>query len=114
MIKSVDPRERNLTQMKTVDDTTFEEVVLKSRKLVFVDIWAPWCPPCRALGPIVEKFAVDNPSIEVVKINVDDAEAVAEAYDIRAVPTLLVFKDGQEIKRHVGGAPQSVMQEMIK
>lgn len=99
--------------MKIADDSTYTDVVLKAQGTVFVDFWAPWCGPCRAIAPAVESLAKHNPTVTVVKVNVDDAQQVAEDLGIRAIPTLIVYKDGKEVKRHVGGTNEMHMQGMI-
>lgn len=72
----------------------FDEVVLKSEVPVLVDFWAPWCGPCRTIGPIVDEIAEETPSIVVGKINVDDEQELAVKYDVTAIPTLILFKSG--------------------
>jgi thioredoxin 1 len=90
-------------QIEAVNDGNFEVAVLESKQPVLVDFWAPWCGPCRALGPIMESVAKDFSEIaRVVKLNVDDNPAVTERYGIRAIPTLIVFKDGEEKGRLIG------------
>ena len=72
----------------------FDEVVLKSEVPVLVDFWAPWCGPCRTMGPIVDEIAEETPSIVVGKINVDDEQELVVKYDVTAIPTLILFKSG--------------------
>lgn len=72
----------------------FDEVVLKSEVPVLVDFWAPWCGPCRTMGPIVDEIAEETPSIVVGKINFDDEQELAVKYDVTAIPTLILFKSG--------------------
>ena len=72
----------------------FDEVVLKSEVPVLVDFWAPWCGPCRTMGPSVDEIAEETPSIVVGKINVDDEQELAVKYDVTAIPTLILFKSG--------------------
>lgn len=72
----------------------FDEVVLESEVPVLVDFWAPWCGPCRTMGPIVDEIAEETPSIVVGKINVDDEQELAVKYDVTAIPTLILFKSG--------------------
>ncbi len=78
-----------------VTDSSFEQEVLKSDLPVLVDFWAPWCGPCRAIAPVVEELSGDYQSkLKVVKCNVDDNPKVPGKYGIRAIPTLIIFKDG--------------------
>ena len=72
----------------------YEKEVLNSDKPVLIDFWAPWCGPCRTMGPIVDEIAEETPSIVVGKINVDDEQELAVKYDVTAIPTLILFKSG--------------------
>jgi thioredoxin 1 len=87
----------------TVTDTSFEQEVLKSEMPVLVDFWAEWCGPCKMIGPIIDELAAEYEGrVKVVKMNIDDHKKVATDYGIRAIPTLLVFKDGQVAEQVVG------------
>ena len=95
-------------------DGNFEVEVLKSDKLVVVDFWAPWCGPCRLVGPILEEIAVDNDSkLKVVKVNVDENPALAQRYGIRGIPTMMFFKGGEAVDMTVGAAMKDRIQEKI-
>jgi len=86
-----------------VDDNNFETEVLKSEVPVLVDFSASWCGPCQRLSPIVEKFATENVGkIKVVKIDIDDASAIASEHKVRGVPTLMVFREGKSLGHKVG------------
>lgn len=85
-----------------VKKSTFESEVLKSDKPVIVDFWASWCGPCRMLSPIVDEVAEETTAIKVCKINVDEEPDLAAQFKVMTIPTLIVFKDGQEVKRNVG------------
>src|SRR5579862_1752846 len=86
-----------------VSDGSFEQDVLKSDKPVLVDFWAPWCGPCRALAPTVDALAQKYDSqAKFVKLNIDDNPQVPLKYGIKAVPTLIMFKGGEEAERVVG------------
>lgn len=95
-------------------DQNFEEQVLKSSKPVLVDFWAPWCAPCRMMGPTVEAVASDYAERAVVgKLNVDDNQGVAGKYNIRGIPSLLLFKGGEVCEQVVGATSKDVITKMI-
>jgi thioredoxin 1 len=90
-----------------VTDTTFENEVINADKTVLVDFWAPWCGPCRAVGPILAELANEHESdLKVVKVNVDDNQNYAFKLGIMTVPTMVVFKDGQPVEKIVGAMPK--------
>src|SRR5919202_6711637 len=89
--------------MDVLTDATFEEEVGSSEIPLVVDFWAEWCGPCRMVAPVLEQIANENAGkVRIVKLNVDDAPAIAQKYGIMSIPTLLVFKDGVAKKRIVG------------
>jgi len=85
-------------------DKNFEAEVIKSDKLTLVDFWAPWCGPCKVLGPIVEELAgeIKNLPVKVAKLNVDDNSASASSYGVMSIPTTIFFKGGQPVDQLVG------------
>ena len=92
---------------KTVSDADFESVVLKSDKPVLVDFFAEWCGPCKAMAPALDQVAdALKDSVTVVKVDVDQSPAIAQTYNVRAMPTLMVFKGGQVAAQHVGAMTQ--------
>jgi thioredoxin 1 len=100
--------------VQEVNDQNFNAEVLESSMPVLVDFWAPWCGPCRQIGPVVEQLAGENAgSAKVVKLNVDDARAAAENYGVSSIPTLMVFKGGEVVDRFVGVQPKARLQEAI-
>ncbi|HXI14470.1 MAG TPA: thioredoxin [Thermoanaerobaculia bacterium] len=102
------------TAVRQVTDSEFEKDVLQAGKPAFVDFWAPWCGPCRIIGPIVEELA---PSYEgkavIAKINVDDNPLTAQKFQVTSIPTLMMFKDGKLVDRAVGVLPRAELQKFI-
>ncbi len=98
-----------------VNDSNFEEIVLKSDKPVIVDFWAEWCGPCRMIGPIVEELSEDYKDQAVcTKLDVDSNPAVASKYGIRNIPTVLFFKNGEIVDKQVGAVPKSNLEAKLK
>ena len=96
-----------------VTDQDFEQVVIKSDRPVLVDFWAEWCQPCKMLAPTVESVAQKYADkAKVVKLNVDD-NVIAQRYGIKGIPTLILFKDGNEADRVVGTTSKEIISGMI-
>jgi len=86
----------NTNEVIHTDEAGFEKLIEGSSKPVLVDFWAPWCGPCRAVGPLLEKLAREHGGeVIVAKVNVDDSPILAQQFNITAIPTLLFFKDGE-------------------
>ena len=94
-------------------NTSFDSL-LEGEKLVIVDFWATWCGPCRMLSPLLDEVEAEmEDQVEVVKVNVDDADEIAMRYRIMSIPTLLFFKNGQMVDRSVGAMPKSALVDKI-
>ncbi len=101
-------------KIMTLDGGTFESVVQTPGKPVLVDFWAPWCGPCKAIAPILEDLANEvGPAVQICKVDVDHNTELAQKYNIRAIPTLLLFKDGQ-LKDQVVGLSRSDLKTDLK
>ena len=97
-----------------VTDQTFAAEVLESDVPVIVDFWAEWCAPCRAIAPIIKQLAEEHGDrIKIVKINIDESPQTPGQYNVRAIPTVLAFQDGQVREQLQGARPKAVFDEMI-
>ncbi len=103
------------TSVLQINQKEFENTVLGADQPVVVDFWAPWCSPCRMIAPILEKLAGEyGERIQVIKINTDENQELAMQHNVRGIPTLLFFRDGQEVGRVVGMAPESQIKQRIE
>jgi len=91
----------------------FEKEVVDFKGTVLVDFWAPWCMPCRMLSPVVDAVSEEVTNAKVAKINVDEQESLAARFEVMSIPTLIVFKDGKEVKRSVGVIPKEEIVKML-
>ena len=97
-----------------LNGNNFQQEVLESSIPVLIDLWASWCMPCRMISPIVEELGNDNQGkLKVCKLNTDENQNIAARYGIQGIPTLLFFKDGQEVDRIVGVTPKPIIQQKL-
>ena len=102
------------THIEEVNDGNFAKIVLRSTRLVLVDFWAHWCGPCRALAPVVESVAKQYAgSAQVVKLDVDGNPSVVEKFHIEAIPTLIVFQNGEEKDRMIGAVSRAEIAQRL-
>ena len=95
-------------------EKNFEQDVLKSEKPVLIDFWASWCGPCRMLSPLVDELAEEHSEFKFCKVNVDEEENLAKNFGIISIPTLIVFKNGEQKAKSIGSIPKEAILELIK
>lgn len=96
-----------------ITNENFENQVASAEKPVLLDFWAPWCGPCRMVGPIVEEIAAERPDIIVGKVNVDEQQILAQKFRVMSIPTLVVMKNGKIVNQVVGARPKAQILAML-
>ena len=96
-----------------IKEDQFEAEVAKAEGKVLVDFWASWCGPCKMLSPVVEQLSEEKADVKFVGVDVDAAEGLAVKYGISSIPCLILFENGEEVKRNVGFQPKAVLAEFV-
>ena len=97
-----------------VTDETFDATVVQSSLPVLVDFWAPWCGPCRAIAPVIDELATEFAGkVNIVKMNVDENPATPGKFGIRAIPTLILFKDGKVVEQMTGAVAKTALKDLL-
>lgn len=97
-----------------ITSENFEQEVLQSEKPVLVDFYADWCGPCKMMAPVIEEIAGEAEDVKVGKLNIDNEMEIAQKYGVMSIPTLIVFKNGAEVKRDLGAKPKKAVLDMLK
>ena len=104
-----------MADIKHVTDTDFQAEVLESDQPVLVDFWAPWCGPCRVVAPVLEEIAQERgEDLRIVKLNIDENQQTAANFQILAIPTMVLFRNGQEAKRIQGAMPKKRLEAELE
>ena len=103
-----------MADIKHVTDGDFQAEVLENEHPVLVDFWAPWCGPCRVVAPVLEEIAGERENLRIVKVNIDENQQTAMNYQILAIPTMVLFRDGQEAKRIQGAMPKKRLEAELE
>jgi len=101
-------------KIQEVTDANFQAEVIESEKPVLVDFWAPWCGPCRMVAPVLEEIAEERDDLRIVKLNVDENQQTAAAFQILSIPTMILFKAGKPVKAIVGAYPKARLKEELE
>ena len=100
--------------MINLTEGNFKEEVLNSKGVILADFWAPWCGPCRMVGPVLEEIAREKgEKVKIVKVNVDENPGLAASYGVMSIPTMIIFNNGQLVEQFVGALPKPVIESKL-
>lgn len=100
--------------MIDVTDQTFDSEVLESKEPVVVDLWAPWCGPCKSMGSVIEEISKQRPEIKFVKVNVDENFQISSQFNVRSIPTLMTFRNGELVDIMSGFRGKNAVEKMLE
>jgi thioredoxin 1 len=100
--------------LNEVTDNNFQAEVIESDKPVLVDFWAPWCGPCRVVAPVLEEIAGERDDLRIVKLNVDENQQTAQTFQVLSIPTLILFKGGEPVKKVIGAYPKRKLEAELE
>ena len=103
-----------MADIKHVTDGDFQAEVLENEHPVLVDFWAPWCGPCRVVAPVLEEIAGERDELKIVKLNIDESQQTAMNFQILAIPTMVLFRNGAEAKRIQGAMPKKRLEAELE
>ncbi len=97
-----------------VTDSSFQADVIESDTPVLVDFWAPWCGPCRVVAPVLEEIAGERQDLRIAKLNVDDNQQTAANFEVLSIPTLILFRNGEAVKKVIGAYPKKKLEAELE
>ena len=103
-----------MANLPDVTDNNFQAEVIESEQPVLVDFWAPWCGPCRVVGPVLEEIAAERDDLRIVKLNTDENPQISAEYQVLSIPTLILFKGGQPVKKVIGAYPKRKLEAELE
>ena len=99
--------------LQEVTDSNFQAEVIESEKPVLVDFWAPWCGPCRVVAPVLEQIDSEHDDLRIVKLNVDDNQQTAATFEVLSIPTMILFRGGEPVKKVIGAYPKKKLEAQL-